>query len=198
MGAVAGKGGGHAGNACFRCGYHGHAPQNCPYLTNGAICPSCGNEGHSEAMCKKKASNLWCACCGQAGHPKKECPHKNHRCSMCHKSGHLENVCWDLVPGGLQAAPAQPAKSTVKPAHVTEDLSDWTWQCEKCAATIKDEADTATKCPKCKADRNVKPKAEGQKHESYMDAMCKNTSKVFASRLQDIQTDATMELPQDK
>ena len=197
-GAVAGKGGGHAGNACFRCGYHGHAPHQCSYLTNGAICPICGNEGHSEAMCKKKASNLLCGCCGQAGHMKKNCPHKDHRCSMCNKSGHYEIMCWDLVPGGLQAAPVQPAKNTVKPAHVTENLSDWTWQCGTCAALVKDEADTAIKCPKCKADKTVDSQTDAKKHETYMDAMLKNTSRVLACRLQDIQKDGTMELPQDE
>ena len=60
---------------------------------------------------------------------------------------------------------------------------------------VKDEADTATKCPKCKAARPPKKSAEGEGAKTYMEAICKNTTKVCINRLQDIQADGTMELP---
>ena len=39
-------------------------------------------------------SGIKCYCCGKPAHVKMDCVYRDHRCKICHKVGHLEQICF--------------------------------------------------------------------------------------------------------
>ena len=150
-----GKGG---GEACGRCGGQ-HLSSLCDYRLNEKECHKCGRTGHAASHCrsKKPLNEEVCKSCKETGHHKKNCPHEV--CTRCHKVGHTVWDCKQKAGGGQQQQQQQqqPANSTSTnmvcvPCGET-NLYDMKWICKSCGCYVKDDADEATKCPRCAAPR---------------------------------------------
>lgn len=63
----------------------------------GMSCNNCNKPGHKAKFCPSPDE---CNCCGSIAHKKAQCPHLNHVCESCGKTGHVARKCFKGRAGG--------------------------------------------------------------------------------------------------
>ena len=153
-----------------------HLQSQCPKLLQKMTCQKCFKKGHAASHCRgAPLDTKACKRCGETGHYKRECALNTNSCQRCHVKWHTLAVC--RLPPGPAPKPKQqeqqPQQKTghskaqqQSPATVAtlceacgpENAHEYKWICESCGCLVKDDGNTATKCPGCSVARGKKRK----------------------------------------